>query len=183
MEQIVILIKENQNQTKRKLSRMNVFQQLSRLNILMLSFMATMIVLGLNIFISSLPFSESLSNVEDINFLKEELGATGFFFLVVILAPLFETLIFQALIISATSWVLRELKVYYHIIPALLSSLAFALVHSYHLTYVILGFFVGFVFASLYIVVEMKKSLPILVVTIAHSMVNLVPFLKDFVFT
>jgi membrane protease YdiL (CAAX protease family) len=141
-----------------------------------------MAILGINLFVSSLPFSESISNIDEINKLKTEMGAVGFFIIVVIFTPLFETIIFQATVISIVSWILKKINFYTPIIPVIFSSVAFAFAHSYHLTYIIAGFFVGFILALLYIIVKFKQASPVFVVSAVHSTINLVPFFKDFVF-
>jgi hypothetical protein len=161
---------------------LNIYLKLSEKSLLFLSAYAIMAILGINLLVSSLPFSESLSNVDEINHIKTEMGAVEFFVMAIVFIPLLETIIFQAAIINIVSWLLQKISFYNLIIPIILSSVAFALVHSYHLTYIIVGFLVGFILALLYIIVKLKESSPILVVSAVHATVNLVPFLKDFVF-
>jgi CAAX prenyl protease-like protein len=90
------------------------------------------------------------------------------FILVVILAPVFETLIFQYSIIDM---VLIKFKS--EGLAILLSALGFSLIHVYSVQYWVATFLSGLLFAFLFLVLSRKNSKPILYITILHAVYNL----------
>ena len=103
-------------------------------------------------------------------------GVKGFlnckeeFILVVIVAPILETLIFQYLIIN---FFLTKTKSFY---ACVISSLIFALQHMYNLFYFVLTLFVGLIFAYLYVIGK-KRNYGFILVAVAHSLYNLIVFI------
>ncbi len=90
----------------------------------------------------------------------------------VIVAPLLETLLFQSLIIEIICKVIKRPRKNIYI-AVMVSSLAFALNHTYSLSYVIFTFFVGIIFALAYYLGRYRKEGAIILVFIIHSIYNL----------
>ena len=138
------------------------------------------IIYFLSFIVSILPFSESLHNpiTEDLKTNKIEA-----LFLILFLGPLFETLIFQALVISIVRYFLLLIESLerktINIIAILISALSFGVVHTYNLTYAVVGFFVGIIFAYSYVYIKEKKSNPIIIVFLIHFLTNLLTYLHN----
>jgi len=90
----------------------------------------------------------------------------------VIVAPLLETLLFQSLIIEIICKIIKRPRRNIYI-PVIASSLAFALNHTYSLSYVIFAFFVGIIYALAYYLGRYRKEGGIILVFILHAMDNL----------
>lgn len=100
------------------------------------------------------------------------------FLIAVILAPLLETLVFQYAIIS---FILKKMPKAL-LFSCFISAVFFGLSHSYSIEYVLKTFFSGLLFGSLYITVLTKKAHAIIIVSIAHSIFNLIGFfVKNFI--
>lgn len=100
------------------------------------------------------------------------------FFYTVLLGPLFETFVFQCLIIN----VLFFFKFKYGI-TLLISSLCFALDHSYNVVYVVFAFISGLFYASYYMYlksINYKKAF--LNVWLIHLLYNLTAFILSDLF-
>lgn len=143
---------------------------------------ALFVALGIlmNYFFSILPFTES-SDVVEVNNFKEELGPIGYPILLLVVAPLVETLIFKTLVINLSSHLLKRANVYSKKTPVLISAVLFALIHTYNLTYVIVTFFAGLLFATLYVIMQKRKENAFLGVSVAHSSHNLYCYILDFI--
>jgi membrane protease YdiL (CAAX protease family) len=139
-----------------------------------------LLILALNIGITSLPFAESITNVEELNALKEN-NAVLMFFAIIILGPLFETMVFQAGIIRLSMFICSKIGSSSLIIPILISASLFAANHMYNITYLVLGFLVGLVFATSYVISMKRYKRPELIIFIIHASVNFVPFARDFI--
>lgn len=90
----------------------------------------------------------------------------------VIAYPLIETLIFQSLIIEIVCKVIKRPRKNI-CIAVIISSLAFALNHTYSLSYVIFAFFAGIIYALAYYLGRYRKEGAIILVFILHAMDNL----------
>lgn len=90
----------------------------------------------------------------------------------VIVAPLLETLLFQSLIIEIICKIIKRPRRNIYI-AVMVSSLAFALNHTYSLGYVIMTFFWGIIFALAYYLGRYRKEGPIILVFLIHSIYNL----------
>lgn len=136
------------------------------------------LVIGINLLITSLPFAESIANPPEIIELKKD---TGFFILyALIIGPLMETMLFQFAITMGVFYLMEYFKKPQFTIPVIVSALAFGFVHPYNLTYIIIAIFVGFFFATAYVLLLKRKENAFIVVTIIHSLVNFVPVYRDF---
>ncbi|MHA4846876.1 CPBP family intramembrane glutamic endopeptidase [Flavitalea antarctica] len=97
------------------------------------------------------------------------------FVTVVIVAPVIETYIFQHGIINLTLRTIRSDR----LIAVLLSATGFALTHIYSLPYIVVTFFIGFLYATLYLVFVEKNVEAFWWVTLTHSMYNLCAFVLN----
>lgn len=89
-------------------------------------------------------------------------------FLLVILAPVLETLIVQYGIIDFT---LSKFKS--NTLAIILSAIVFGLFHFYSAQYMVATFFSGVLFAFIYLIFKAKNGRPILFVTVLHASYNL----------
>lgn len=92
--------------------------------------------------------------------------------LTVFLAPVVETLLFQLLIIEVVRKIIKRPKKNIYL-ALLLSSTAFALNHTYSLSYFTITFFGGFVLALAYYLGRYRKENAFIMVLIIHSLYNL----------
>ena len=90
----------------------------------------------------------------------------------VIVVPLLETLLFQSLIIEIICKIIKRPRKNI-CIAVIVSSLAFALNHTYSLSYIIMAFFWGIIFASAYYLGRYRKESAIILVYIIHAVYNL----------
>lgn len=98
----------------------------------------------------------------------------------VFIVPVFETLLFQTLIISVICRIIKQAK--YNFYPAiLLSSMAFSLSHSYNLYYIIYTFIAGLILAFAYYIARYRKENATLLVFMIHSIFNLTSFGLDYI--
>lgn len=90
----------------------------------------------------------------------------------VIVIPLLETLLFQSLIIEIICKIIKRPRKNIHI-AVMVSSLAFALNHTYSLSYFIIMLGAGIILALAYYLGRYRKESAIILVFIIHSMYNL----------
>lgn len=105
-------------------------------------------------------------------------GFEGFktFFSAMLIAPLFETFIFQYLIIMGVLKIKFFRRRLY--LPILISAFCFSLAHYYSLYYVFYAFGVGCVFAAFFVLFMKRKGLPFLNTLLLHSILNFLVFLS-----
>lgn len=96
----------------------------------------------------------------------------------VIVAPLIETLIFQALIIEIICKIIKRPRKNI-LIAVVASSLAFALNHTYSIGYVIFAFLVGIIYALAYYLGRYRKEGAVTLVFTLHAMYNLSASLQN----
>lgn len=96
------------------------------------------------------------------------------FVLVVIIAPIFETLIFNTLPIKAIHFFIKN-----KLIVILLSSLAFALIHTYSIAYMIMTYFGAIGLNTFYLIMEERKGFleAVGLTMLLHSIYNFFGFL------
>ncbi len=90
----------------------------------------------------------------------------------VIVAPLLETLLFQSLIIEIICKIIKRPRKNI-CIALLVSSLAFALNHTYSLSYFIISLCAGMILAVAYYLGRYRKENAIILVFLIHSIYNL----------
>src|SRR5690554_1863195 len=99
------------------------------------------------------------------------------FFSLVVIAPWFETLIFQVLIIE----ILVRLKLRPYL-AVVLAAIIFAVAHSYNIIYIIVVFPLGFVYCYYYYLLRRKdKYLAFLSVVGLHAASNLFAYVNNFI--
>lgn len=105
----------------------------------------------------------------------EEIPSNELFFMVVVFAPIIETLIFQYLLFS----LLIQMRIKNTLIIVLLMSVAFSIAHWYHLLYLVAAFVNGFFLNYFYVYVnKYRNELIAVLLTIAlHASYNLYSFL------
>lgn len=95
-----------------------------------------------------------------------------------IVVPLVETLIFQSLIIEIICKIIKRPRKNI-LIAVVASSLAFALNHTYSLSYVVFAFGMGIIYALAYYLGRYRKESAIILVFILHAMYNLSASLQN----
>ena len=140
-------------------------QTLSKISLTKLIFLTVIIEFTLSLIFAFLLFPNHSAGPQFETKLEE-------FFLVVIIAPFIETLIFQYTIISffLNKWPRAVL------FTIVFSAIIFGLSHFYSQVYILKTFISGLLFGTLYIVVNAKNSSPIIAVTLAHSIYNFIGF-------
>lgn len=101
---------------------------------------------------------------------------TNEIFAVLILAPIIESLIFQQIPIEVTQVITKKIfNKRYPIISSLISSILFAVDHSYSVGYFIMTFFLGLILSVLYL--TLRYRMPVffayLTLVLFHSVYNL----------
>jgi membrane protease YdiL (CAAX protease family) len=156
-----------------------VFNLILSININILIIICIIFILVFQYIISILNISDEVILSQNLDFLK---GYPIFFFIiVVILAPLAETLIFQMFIINLIKYFLKRRNIENLYIPILVSTLIFGLQHLYSFEYLINGLFMGFVLAVAYTIFSQRLMSAFVYTAIIHSLVNLSSFIKEFI--
>ncbi|RUT78078.1 CPBP family glutamic-type intramembrane protease [Ancylomarina longa] len=105
----------------------------------------------------------------------EDVSEGALFVMSVIVAPIFETLIFQTAIIFIIQFAIQnKLKRFW--LSLIVSSLLFALNHIYSIAYFFFGIYVGGLFVIAYYVAQKRKVSATLFVIAIHMMNNLIAF-------
>jgi len=106
--------------------------------------------------------------------MKED-GLSILFLFGVVLAPFFETLIFQFLpYVFANAFLKRKIKFYFYIVSA---SLFFGVMHFYNLYYFLVGTSVGVVLSFYFYVSKLRGASGVILVYIIHAINNLLALL------
>jgi membrane protease YdiL (CAAX protease family) len=90
----------------------------------------------------------------------------------VIVAPLIETLLFQSLIIEIICKIIKRPRKSIYI-SVMASSIAFALNHTYSISYFLITFMAGVILALAYYLGRYRKESAIILVFLIHSIYNL----------
>ncbi|WP_416337305.1 type II CAAX prenyl endopeptidase Rce1 family protein [Galbibacter sp. EGI 63066] len=125
-----------------------------------------------------------LYNENSFDVQQSEEGSIIFrFIVIIILAPLLETLLYQFIIIEAGIFLFNKKKKTLMII-ILISSIMFGLSHCYNLSYIILGVSAGIILSLLYVLCKLRKDIsPFFFVFIVHSFVNFTVYLVNNIFS
>lgn len=143
----------------------NSIKVLSKISLIKLIFLTVIFEILVGVLITFLLASKKMKGPEfDTKF--EE------FLIVVLFAPLLETLIFQYSIIS---YVLGKWTNAY-LFASIFSAALFGVSHFYSPEYILKTFFSGLLFGSLYLVVHNKNNNAFIIVAIAHSIYNFIGF-------
>ena len=101
-------------------------------------------------------------------------GKLFLFFVAVLVSPFIETILFQALpLIIIKKFVKHKYKLWVYLS---FSALIFMLFHPYNITYIIVTLVIGFIFAFFYYVATFRKEPAIILISIIHSIYNLIVF-------
>lgn len=106
------------------------------------------------------------------------------FLIVVVLAPLIETFLFQYLVIELILWAFSYLKIEYgEIVALIISTILFCITHNFSYFYLFNSFISGFIYSITYIIAKNKKDMnPFWTVFIIHSFSNLTTFVLNLIF-
>jgi len=132
------------------------------------------LLLSINLITSSLPYSESINNSEELKNLNPFLA----FLLLVLIGPLLETLIFQHLPIIILPKIIKNIQEKYLIF---ISAILFGLSHSYNITYIIFTFLGGIILAYYYFLSIKRKEQAFLNIFLIHLILNFIPYSRDFI--
>ena len=137
----------------------------------------------LNIVLSIISYDFLGENLGDQNDLLVSLTRNMEFILAIIIAPFFETAIFQYFFIILILDLLIKKPTPFHLfLLVLISSILFALTHLFSLLYFIHAFIMGFYFGYISLLSEYfrEKKINIFIsVLLTHSLINLVAFLFE----
>lgn len=161
--------------------RIHIFRQLIRAHFLYLVGGGVFLILIMPFIVSQFPYCEVKPTPELITNMMN-MGTVPFLVAVVILAPVFETLLFQYLVIKGIRYVLIKLRHNLFWVPVVLSGLLFGLDHRYNLHYLISGIFIGIILAFLYRIFMHRKENEFGIIMLVHSLVNLIVFSLEFIF-
>lgn len=100
-------------------------------------------------------------------------GAVGQFFLMVILAPVIETILYNYYPVK----LLEYLKVQKRFLLILLPSILFAASHFYNSLYVVMTFFGGLIMNNFYLMAKARTTYAIYWIMILHALYNLYGYL------
>ena len=108
------------------------------------------------------------------------------FFMIAVLAPVFETLIFQIALIKACQIALtlfgERLNVHLVLLSSIVfSSLFFGFIHFYSPLYVLMMFVLGLFFGMVYYYAEKRKITPFYSIAIIHSLYNMTVFIVELI--
>ena len=155
------------------MSLLDFIKKASKLNVYLFYGITFFLLFTSNLILSWLfPFGASNSNVNYI----EHFGQVVTLLVVVIWAPVMETILYQALIIHIVKAFVPKIR-YSFLISVFISSLAFGLSHPYSLSYIFAASIAGLIFASTYYISLYRKQSAFLLVFLLHALNNLIGLL------
>ncbi|MFW6226290.1 MAG: type II CAAX prenyl endopeptidase Rce1 family protein [bacterium] len=113
-----------------------------------------------------------------VNLLETEVGLPFMLFLIIILFPILETLIFQFLVIEIVFLLRIRLKMKF-IVAIMLSALLFAFFHNYSCIYFTFSMLSGVIYAGMYLIGKYKNESAFLYPVSLHVFWNLFAHLAD----
>lgn len=154
---------------------------LLRINIITFIAIALFVIIVVNVALINLPFLENVNVAETMDLFE---SATPFevLFLAIIIGPLFETAIFQMVVIFISKSIFNTVKLRHYIYPVIASALTFGIVHFYSLQYFIIGSLSGLVYAFAYILLQKRRENAFFVIALIHSIYNLIPYSQEYIF-
>jgi uncharacterized protein len=138
---------------------------------LMLTFLVTIFSIPIAFFKDSLPDISYRPNEPSFDFKNNPILD---FLMVIVIAPLLETLLNQYLVIEILSTIKYFKK--RKLLVVMLSAFIFGVVHSYSISYMINMFFVGYILAIAFLL-KMKQGYAFGYVTFIHAIRNFVVFI------
>jgi len=153
---------------------LNFIRKASKLNVFLFFGIAFILMLLSSLIVSffSSPLGTSNYNV---NYL-EHFGKIVTVLIVVIWDPVFETILYQTLIIYITRAFVPKIR-YNFFISIFISSLAFGISHPYSLSYILAATLYGIILATAYYISLYRKQSAFLIVFLLHSLINLLALL------
>lgn len=148
-----------------------IYKRLSKSHWWCIIILSLILCEGINIIFSTIGNGYDFEN----EYSNSELLFMAFFF-----APIFETIIAQAIPIEIFMAINKAIaKRRYPIFAICGSSLIFGLFHNYNVTYIIYGLLIGFIFASVYLIFRFRKhyGYGILMLCILHCLCNISTYL------
>ncbi len=101
------------------------------------------------------------------------------FLFVVIIAPIFETIIYQFLLINMIKVFSAKMK-YSMLLSIIIPAVAFGFSHFYSIYYLIFGLLVGIIYSSTYYISQyLRKENAFVIVLLIHSLNNLLALLTN----
>jgi len=150
------------------MSLLNFIRKASKLNVNLFFGIAFFLLLSTNLILSYL-FSFGTSN-SNVNYI-EHFGKVITLLVVVLWAPVFETILYQVLIIHLTKAFVSKIR-YSFFISIFISSMAFGLSHPYSLPYIFAASIAGLIFATTYYISLYRKQSAFLLVFLLHALNN-----------
>ena len=154
-----------------------VYSFFIKTSIIRLILIAVLIVLLKDYLVNLLLITES-TGTEELESLKD--NPVLFFLIAIIIGPIVETIIYQAVPINLIQFLLRKVRLVIPLLPILVSAIIFGISHNYNTTYLINAFISGIIYAWYYTVVQSRKESAMVVVFAIHSLKNLFVFIYDF---
>ena len=155
--------------------RIKIYKMLLRLHYLFIVIPGVLLVLIIPKLVGYLPYCKPMVTPK-IFTESMETGPISFFIFIVFFVPALETWLFQSLLIRAARNVLIKIHFNRFVIPIIFSGFIFGINHFYNFHYMISQIFTGAVFALIYRVFMLRKESSFWIVTIIHSINNLVVF-------
>jgi hypothetical protein len=123
--------------------------------------------------------SEENATNDSLEMIEQTSGKAMVLFAAVILAPVFETIIYQFSVIKIITWVIKN-TVWSFSIAISASAFLFALSHPFSIYYQINTFLVGLLYAIIFLISQYRKDWPaFLVVLVLHASWNLFACIMD----
>lgn len=135
--------------------------------LLIIAYMAVLSIVISNIFAAI--GSITGENLKGVDFSKY--SKTEEFVLVVFIAPLIETLIFQYLIIKGVRYLTKNIH-----IQCIVSAVLFSVNHNFNVLYMIDAFFIGLILGYTFLIAKIKKSYPFWATFLVHLLLNFYVF-------
>jgi len=121
---------------------------------------------------------ESKTN-DSLEMIEQTGGKAMVFFSAVILAPVFETIIYQFSVIKIIRWIIKN-TIWNFSIAIPISAILFAISHPYSIYYQISTLLIGILYGIIFYIAQYRKDWPaFLVVLILHASWNLFAFIMD----
>lgn len=109
----------------------------------------------------------------------EDLSSTDVFAITVVFAPIFETFLYQFLIIELLLIIRKWIRIPLFI-PIAVSAIAFGMSHDYNVYYICSASLIGILYAIFYLIAKYNVSMNAFIsVTIVHASTNFMGFILD----
>lgn len=160
----------------------NYLNRLSTIKFIIMALIVNILILAFTSFLSLHTFLSNYRAPMIQDYVQPDFSfnyVLSFIISAVIIAPIWETFVFQTIPIVVTSAIIKEQsrKRHFGIIPILISALFFAIIHYFDygndLPKLISTFLIGLLLAYSYTIYMHKKKRPYLITAIIHGLMNL----------